>query len=260
MSSKTEFLNEINKIKINFSLKNEEIILIPSKEYAEDWNYDKKCYEVEYKTLELNYYIIHELGHIFLANSTNYPYFARTSLEINEINIEIAKFINTGKKLRKELEDFINIFNYSNHLLDCFVNNNAFNKFGEYYPYYINYIDELLQIINQGFKFTELHDLLVGYVGFYIEFNYNLKFKNRKVRQQKVDRFLNGLKKTIVDNSTFPIQKFQDINRKLKNFSIIKSTKDPEKIVNFNYEVIQELSFWELETITEKFKSFFPRY
>jgi len=58
-------------------------------------------------------------------------------------------------------------------------------------------------------KFIELHDLLVGYVGFYLEFYYNKKFKNRKIRQQKIDRFLKDLKKIKVDNSTFPIQKFK---------------------------------------------------
>jgi len=36
------------------------------------------------------------------------------------------------------------------------------------------------------YKFTNLHELLNGYIGFYLEFNYNLKFKYKKKRQRRI--------------------------------------------------------------------------
>jgi len=258
MVSEKQFLIEIEKIKKVFSLDHDKISLKHSNEYAEDWNPEKKCYEIEYKIREINYYLIHEFGHILFANITKYPYFARTSLEIKMLNKEITKYFNEGKELPKELEDLINIFNYSNHLIDCFVNNSAFLGFKEYYQYYLNYMDELLQTISRGFRFTDLHDLLEGYIGFYLEFHYILKFKNRRVQQKKIDIFLKELKNIIVDNTEFTIQNFQKLNQKLKNFSIIKSIKEPKEIIKFINEIIKELSFWELKTIQDKFNIFFP--
>jgi len=61
MLSEEQFFREFDKIKEKFSLIHECIIPIYSIEYAEDWNDEKQCYEVEHKIRGINYYIIREL-------------------------------------------------------------------------------------------------------------------------------------------------------------------------------------------------------
>ena len=95
-------------------------------------------------------------------------------------------------------------------------------------------------------------------IGFYLEFNYNLKFKYKKKRQRRIDNFLRDLRKIILENSELNHQKFREINQKLNKFSRIKNTKDPKEIIKFNFEIIKELSFWDENTIRDKFKLFFP--
>lgn len=137
-----------------------------------NWDEINQCWVVEYKKRFIDYYIVHEYGHILLAKKKNsYSYFARTSEEVKKMNKKIESLDKEGKNLPKKLEEIVNIFNYSNHLIDCFVNYNSFNNISQYNMLYLNYIDNLLSLIKEGFKFTDLHELLNGYIGFYLEFN-----------------------------------------------------------------------------------------
>ncbi len=252
------FDEEIEIIKKTFSLEGECINFEHSNIYAEDWNEDKNCWEVEYIDQVINYSLIHELGHIYLAKKLEFPYFAKTSREIKEKAEEIKKLLAKRRNLPNDLKEISDIFDYVNYIVDCFVNSNSFSS-NQYYLLYLEYIDRTLRIIKNGFRFTNLHELLGGYITNYLEFNFNLKFKNKTLsRQKKINIFIRDLKKIIINNSNLTNEKFQEINKKLNYFNKIKNTTNPKDIIKFIFEIIKLVAFWNEVIIRKKFKLFFP--
>jgi len=227
------FDEDFQKIKEDLSLVNDCIKIMLSNINAVKSDDKSGCWNIEYIRPEINYYLIHELGHIILAKEASYSYFAR---EPNE---------NTNQ----------DVFDYINYLIDCFANYHSFNS--EYYPLYLNYIDKLLNLIHRGFVFTNTHELLGGYLGFYLEFKYNLKVNDKENRQVDIKTYLRNLKNIIVQNSQLYHQLFQKINRKLDDFEFLRSTDNPEEIIKFCFDLLEILPFWNKEFLKYQFTLIF---
>ena len=182
---------------------------------------------------------IHELGHIFLAKKTNYIYFARS-----------------GIKSEKIFEGLLLILN---NLLDCFVDYNLIQVKGLYELY----IDDahLWKGAKQKSKIKgKPIDLVHSYktlIGYYLSLKIIDKEKNRTYFIG-IKNYLRRAKKFI--QKTFPNIKFnfQSLEEKLDQFDKIKDTKDPEKIINFFYNILYEISLWKESDIQKQIKLLFP--
>jgi len=198
-------LNEIQKIKKYYSLVSENFKILTSNECSIYWDRIKKSYILEINRNQIDYYLIHEFGHVFLSKIIQYPYFIKFTSEIEKINQEIGIFFKKNpmadiEDLPKELREFRIIHDYSNGILDCFVNYNTFIKKEKYYNFYINYIKEILNSGKIGFRPGKLRILLPSYINFYLEFNYNILKKDRIQNQKNIEYFLNGLKNVIINS------------------------------------------------------------
>ncbi|MHA1426723.1 MAG: hypothetical protein ACTSQI_12120 [Candidatus Helarchaeota archaeon] len=255
--TEAQFYKEIEKIKEIFLIIDEPTTLRKSIEYAENWNNELQCYEIEYICRKVDYSIIHEFGHIFLVKITKYLYFARTALELRKINeiIESKGF----EYLNLEQRNLVIMWDYSNSIIDSFVDYNAFNNIANFYPFYLTHIDKMLSWLEMEVRDADLHHFLTAYTLFYLGFRYILKIEHFKSRQKRIDNFLGRLIENIVKKSALTIESFQKINRKLDYFNYIKSTQNPEKILRFIFEVLIELKLWDKNTITTDFKRVFPK-
>lgn len=212
---------------------------------------------------QIDYYLIHEFGHAFLSKITQYPYFIKFTSKIEKINKRIGNFFKKNpmaniEDLSKDLREFRIIHDYSNGILDCFVNYNTFIKKNKFYSFYINYIKEILNSGKIGFRPGKLRILLPSYINFYLEFNYNFLIKDRIQNQKNIEYFLYGLKKVIINSKEFKLAQFDSLNKILDNYIKIKDSTDHEIIINFIQNILLKLSLWSENTLKEKLAIIYP--
>ena len=120
------------------------------------WDESRGTWVIEFVN-QHTFFLIHELGHIFLAKKYNCQYFAKQT--IVPVNVRIGY--------------------YDNALTDSFVNYNI-TRFDEIYDFFLNLVDIYLEAGTQ--RLDPNLDLLVFYLNLYLDFHYCLKledFQNR---------------------------------------------------------------------------------
>jgi len=237
--------------------------ILDSNECSIYWDRKKNFFILEINRNQIDYYLIHEFGHVFLSKIIQYPYFIKFTSEIEKINQRIGNFFKKNpmadiEDLPKELREFRVIHDYSNGILDCFVNYNAFIKKQKYYNFYINYIKEILNSGKIGFRPGKLRILLPSYINFYLEFNYNILKKDRSQNQKIIEYFLNGLKNVIVNSKKFKLTQFDSLNKILDDYVKIKNSTDHEIIINFIQNILLKLTLWGEKILKEKLAIIFP--
>ena len=255
--------NEIYEIKKYYSLEAENFRILTSNECSIYWDQNYKSYIVEINRNQIDYYLIHEFGHVFLSKITQYPYFIKFTSEIEKINQEIGNFFNKNpmasiEDLPKDLKEFRIIHDYTNGILDCFVNYNTFIKNDTYYNLYINFIKEILNSVKNGFRSGKLRILLPSYINFYLEFNYNIHIEERIQNQQDFKYFLNGLKEVIIDSNQFELRQIDSLNKLLDNYIDVKDSNDHKIIISFIQNILLNLSLWTEDTLKEKLTFIYP--
>ena len=183
----------------------------------------------------VDYEIIHELGHILLVKLTGYPYFVR---------------FRAGEPA--------NICEYANAIIDGFIDHHAFKN--DYYFLLLNYIDNRLVLINNFNLRLELRTILRVYIFFYLTLHFNLKNEDKETRKKEINSCLSRLEKSIIQQSVLTPESFQKINTKLEYFQEIKSTTNPQEIIQFSQEVLATLGFWDARTIETELDQIFPKY
>ncbi|NVM52637.1 MAG: hypothetical protein HWN66_02955 [Candidatus Helarchaeota archaeon] len=236
--SEQQFQGLVKEIKETFAI----ICVIELQESDRDtasWNEQKQCYEVEYRRRLKDYFIIHEVGHIFLAEITK--------------NHKLIPILAT-----REI-----IFEYCNSILDCFVDHRAFHHYEEYYPFFLNYIDEILtkkMDFMESILFiisNDLHHFLSYYIQFYLTFHYVLKSEDHQARQLKIKSFLRKCERIIRQKSDLTHDDIADLKQKLDSFDQIKSTRDSNVIFHFIFKILLELSLWDEEEIRAHMQLYF---
>jgi len=256
-----DFINEINTIKKNLSLISVDFKIIHSNDCSIYWNGKIKKYIVNINRNQIDYFLIHEFGHVLLSKIVQYPYFAKLPSEIEKVNQNIINYFNNNpmaelEDLPKELRDFKIIQEYSNGILDSFVNYQTFINNMTYYNLYENYIEEILNSTKNGFRPGRLRILLPSYINFYLEFNYHIR--ERYQNKKDLDNFLHGLKNIILNSKNYDLGHFNLLNECLDNYIEIRDTIDFKTIIDFIQTILLNLSLWENNIVKEKLKILYP--
>jgi len=233
---------DLKEIKTLFSITSEIIINKFStnpEDTACDWNEAQERYEITLGVIiqEFKYYLIHEVGHILLAKRLQYPYFARTPTELK-----------TTATPDQEV-----IFEFSNHIIDAFVDYVAFHEFEVNYPFFIEFMDALLK---KGISSrADIIYLLKAYIYFSLQLRFVLKAYDRVLRRDKIQLFLSRLQHLIKLKSDRYSALLTKLDSKIDLFDTLKSSRDATEILNFMLNVLSELP---LKNLDNTFKQWFP--
>ena len=100
--------DKMNSFQMILSLSDKDLRLKVIHNNSSATSRENNHWEIEYNHYHPIYELAHELGHIFIYKKTNYIHFAQ----------------QPGASIRDQIKK---VFNYSNHLFDCFIDNNLSN-------------------------------------------------------------------------------------------------------------------------------------
>jgi len=205
-------------------------------------------WKIEYNHYNPIFELAHELGHIFLYKKTNYIYYAK----------------QPEPSIRRQIEK---VFNYSNHLVDCFVDYNLSN-FTELYDLYVDYIKEIINGMKNVGTDPEFYELLGGYLKFFISCHYILKCEEKEQLKSDIEEALTNLRNVVLRKSkinknyglidNLAEQNLLEIENSLKNFNVIKDTTDNSEINSFIYNTLKLIPFLENDNLDKKFRLIYP--
>lgn len=205
-------------------------------------------WKIEYNHYHPIYELAHELGHIFIYKKANYIHFAQ----------------QPEASIRDQIEK---LFNYSNPLIDCFVDYNLSN-FTEIYFLYVDYIKEIMNGMKNIGTNPEFYELLGGFLKFYISCYFILKNEEKEQLQSNIEEALINLENVILRKSNnnknlglidyLNENNLLEIKNSLNNFDVIKDTEDNSVIKNFVYNTLNLIPFIKNDNLDNKFKLIYP--
>lgn len=205
-------------------------------------------WKIEYNHYNPIYELAHELGHIFIYKKANYIHFAQ----------------QPEASIRDQIEK---VFNYSNPLIDCFVDYNLSN-FTEIYVLYVDYIKEIMNGMKKIGTNPEFYELLGGFLKFYISCYFILKNEEKEQLQSNIEEALINLENVILRKSNnnknlglidyLNEKNLLEIKNSLNNFNVIKDTEDNSVIKNFVYNTLNLIPFIKNDNLDNKFKLICP--
>lgn len=208
------------------------------------WIHEDQEWEICFYQLVDKKTVIHELGHIYLAKILNNWHFVSSWESPKEwskkINIEIDKFLN--------------------RLLDCFVDYNL-SKFDDFYSAYISHIDSGLDKYPDPGAY-KMNKFLFYYLKAYIDFYFILKPMDISKFISRIEGNLKKVRNTIIikskqENRKLHFKRFQNLDKQLDEFNLIKDSLDPKTIVNFFYKTLKILGFWNSKELQYNIKLYF---
>ncbi len=206
-----------------------------------EWHPDQERWCIWYKDFLSKYYIIHELGHLYLSNITSFQNFAIQTPDHKHIDRRLHPLFN--------------------NLLDVFVDFRL-SQFEEIYPFLKN---KYLENISKNKEFmdlvaitTNLIKILSWYVIYYIDFRFTLKERDLERRALKP---MKELRTYIIKKGGSPInmteEKFENLDEQLDRFDEFKDGNSPKRIVLYIINVVYCLRFWTKEQLLKQAKLYF---
>lgn len=227
--------SEFNYYKDMLGLSNEHInIDRESNETAIEWDDDNNCWNIEYCDLGVDFLLIHELGHIFLAKKTNYLYFTIKQPRFNEISFDI--------------------WWYHNAVIDSFVNYrlSQHEEINSLYIYYIN------EVLTRNIIPSELYKHIGGYIEYYLAFNYILQERERNEFLGQYNNFINILRNKIQRVLNLSNEYFNQIDQSLNQFLEIRPTYDKNEIKAFDFDILKLFYLDNEEVLIDNFDLIYP--
>lgn len=228
---------QFNKSRSLFSLLEEPIKLkiLPQNGFNEYegsslyWDEKLETWVIEFVD-QHNFFLIHELGHIFLAKKYNCPYFAKQSIvPVNE-----------------------KVGNYNIALVDSFVNYNI-TRHDEIYPIFLDLVDIYLNAGTQRLDSDNL-DLLMFFLNLYLDFHYCLKPEDFQIRKQKIFVFFNELEGLILKNRSLTKEKFGIIKKELKKFEEYLEVEKSTTIIHYIFNLLKKVPYWSQSELKKNIK------
>ncbi len=167
-----------------------------------------------------DFFLAHELGHIYLSKKYSCPFFAKqTQVPVN-----------------------VKIGFYTNCIIDSFVNYNL-TKYDFIYPYFLNLINIYLTHGKNG-PDPNTPDLLGFYLNSYLDMHYNLKKENFDERKSKFSNYFKNFEKLILKNSSISQGALNIIKKELIRFEDFKEMEKNTSVIGYIFLVLKVIPFW----------------
>lgn len=239
-----EVKSKLKKFQKILNLNNEKINLIAKTNGYSATSKNNGTWEIEYNIQNPIYELIHELGHIFLYNKTNYIYFA-----VPPDNIKRSIFKD---------QKLLLLFNYCNSLVDCLVDYKI-SVYNIFYGLYFKYLEHILEGIIQKTSQLKSEQILEGYLKFYPSFKEILRMVEKKKMKRKISSALDLLSQTIINkSSSYNKDIFRNLAMSLDEFKNFKKSNDHVYILSFIKSVIEKLPDFDKSYLNTHFQLIFP--
>ena len=208
-----------------------------------DWDNSSKTWIIKCESEISEYYLIHELGHIYLARKvSHYDGFALPSPYNERIDQSLYPLIN--------------------NLLDNFVDYNL-SLFNEIYPIliskYFEYLDQFEEFKEMVDNCENFFTLLSWYFIFYIEFHYIVREVDKKKYKKTLNNLLSYLCKHLLEfKDIMDKKKLENVQIMLNKFEEKRFNKEHKQIILFIINVLYSIDLWDKNNLIKQIKLFFP--
>ena len=190
------------------------------------------------------YYLAHEVGHIYIAKLYNFDGFAKPMKDDDEPKIDwhIAPLFNS--------------------LLDGIVDYHI-SLFNDIYPYselkYLSYLKNLPDTYALVVKNKDYIEVLEWYILWFQSFKFIIKEEIRIKYKKEISQLLSFTKNHLLKfNGGISNNAFKEMEDKLKTFDKVKVSSDSKEILLFFINVLNLMALWDASHIMKQLTFFYP--
>lgn len=209
------------------------------------WNEESQTWIINYINNNVDdYYLAHEIGHIFFAKFYNFDGFSKPMKDEDEPKIDW------------------NIAPLFNNLLDGFVDYHI-NLFDEIYPSselkYLSFLNDLpntFSLINENKDYIEV---LGWFISWFHIYNFIIKKDIRIKYKREISQLLSFTRNHLLKfKGGISLSTFNDMEIKLKSFDSVKKSTDSKEILLYCINVLILMELWDTGHIIKQLTFFFP--
>lgn len=189
------------------------------------WNEERQMWIINYSDKNVDdYYLAHEVGHIFVAKMYNFDGFAKPMKDDDEPKIDW------------------NIAPLFNSLLDGIVDYRI-NLFDEIYPYselkYLSYLKNLPETYSLVVKNEDYIEVLEWFILWFQSFKIIIKEDIRVKYKKEISQLLSFTKNHLLKfKGGISISAFKEMEDKLQSFDTVKRSTDSKEILLYFINVL----------------------
>ena len=191
-----------------------------------------------------DYYLAHEVGHIYLAKLYNFDGFAKPMKDDDEPKIDwhIAPLFNS--------------------LLDGIVDYHI-SLFDEIYPRsemkYLSYLKDLPDTYALVSKNEDYIEVLEWFIIWFQSFKFIIKEEVRVKYKREISQLLSFTRNHLLKfKGGISSNLFKEMEDKLKSFDVVKMSKDPKELLLYFINVLILTELWDTGHIMKQLKFFYP--
>jgi len=209
------------------------------------WNEESQIWIINYRDKNVDdYYLTHEVGHIFVAKLYNFDGFAKPMKDEDEPKIDW------------------NIIPLFNSLLDGIVDYQI-NLFNEIYTHsekkYLSYLKDLPEAYSLVVKNKDYIEVLEWYFLWFQIFKFIIKKEIRVKYKKEISQLLSFTRNHLLKfNGGISLDAFKKMEVKLKNFDVVKKTTDSKELLLHFINVLILTELWDTSHIIKQFTFFYP--
>ena len=209
------------------------------------WNEESQTWIINYKDKDVDdYYLAHEVGHIFVAKLYNFDGFAKPMKDEDEPKIDW------------------NIAPLFNSLLDGIIDYQI-NLFNEIYTHsekkYLSYLKDLSDAYSLVVKNKDYIEVLEWYFLWFQSLKFIIKKEVREKYKKEISQLLSFTRNHLLKfNGGISVDAFKEMEDKLKNFDAVKKTTDSKDLFLHFINVLNLTELWDTSHIIKQLTFFYP--
>ena len=209
------------------------------------WNEESQTWIIKYRDKNVDdYYLAHEVGHVYVAKLYNFEGFAKPMKDKDELKIDW------------------NIAPLFNSLLDGIVNYRI-SLFDEIYLCselkYLSHVKDLPDTYSLVGKNKDYIEVLEWYILWFQIFKFIIKKVVRVKYKKEISQLLSFTRNHLLNfNGGISIIAFKEMEDKLKGFDTVKTSTDSKELLLYFINVLILTELWDTGLIIKQFVFFFP--